>query len=431
MWLKFKASSLKELLLLLRDRAGLAMLFIMPMVLILIMSLLQQSTLTMLEERKTPVLVINYDQDTFGLSVVRGLDEAAFFEVHTEINNKKPTVEELKQSVLEGEYRVGIIIHEAASEQLRLKIKRIIQDQLPESEGEIFENIYQPGDPLAKIEVYFDPITKVAFKQALSSALREFTAKVEAKMIFEIYADLFVDLIDIQLKESIGFGQMVEFDEKYATEQKSRVIPNAVQHNVPAWTIFAMFFIVIPLAGNIIKERESGMSLRLKTMPGSNLAIIMGKVNIYFLVGILQAVFMLLMGVFVLPLFGMPALKMSENYLPLLLITVAVSFAASGFGVLIGTIATTQEQSSIFGAISVVILAALGGIWVPTFMMSEIMLKVSKLSPLNWALNAYYDIFLRSAKTSDISQYIFLLILFSVFCIAFAFVYNRYKKSYS
>ncbi len=63
MWLKFKASVIKESLLLMRDKAGLAMLFVMPMALILIMSLLQESTLKKLEERHTPILVINNDND--------------------------------------------------------------------------------------------------------------------------------------------------------------------------------------------------------------------------------------------------------------------------------------------------------------------------------------------------------------------------------
>ena len=48
MFLKFKASTLKETLLLMRDKAGLAMLFIMPMALVLLMTLLQDSTLKML-----------------------------------------------------------------------------------------------------------------------------------------------------------------------------------------------------------------------------------------------------------------------------------------------------------------------------------------------------------------------------------------------
>jgi len=52
MWLKFRTTSHKEILLLLRDRAGLAMLFIMPMALILIMTLLQDSTFKRLGEKK-------------------------------------------------------------------------------------------------------------------------------------------------------------------------------------------------------------------------------------------------------------------------------------------------------------------------------------------------------------------------------------------
>lgn len=431
MWLKFKASAIKETLLLFRDRAGLAMLFIMPMILILIMSLLQQSTLTMLEEQKTPILIINHDDDTFGLSVVEGLKEADFFNVFEKNDGKIPSKEELQELVLEGKYRVGIIIYSGASKQLRLKIKKVIQDQFPPSEGQLFDSVFQAGQPSPKIEIYFDPVTKFNFKNAVSSALREFSLAVEAKMIFEIYADLLDDLIDIQLKETEGFSNMVSFDEKYATGEKSRIIPNAVQHNVPAWTIFAMFFIVIPLAGNIIKERESGMSLRLKTIRGSNLAVIFGKVVVYFFVGIFQATFMLLIGIFILPIFGMPALEIGSGILPLLIVTIAISLAASGYGVLIGSFATTQEQSSIFGSISVVILAALGGIWVPTFMMSDLMNSVSKLSPLNWGLNAYYDIFLRNANTSEIMIYVLPLLSFSLVCILAAWIYNRYKTSYS
>jgi len=430
MWLKFKASLIKEMLLLARDRAGLAMLFIMPMALILIMSLLQQSTLTMLHEQKMPVLIINYDQDTFGLNVVKGLKEATFFDVHEAVNGKIPSETELKQLVLTGKYRVGIIIHQNASDQLRLEIKKIIQDQFPDSEGNLFDKIYEEGEPVPKVKVLFDPVTKVDFKHSVTSALREFSASVEAKMIFGIYAGLFNELTDIKLKETGGFSNLVHFDEQYATGKKSRIIPNAVQHNVPAWTIFAMFFIVIPLANNIIKERESGMSLRLKTMPGSSLAILMGKMSVYFIVGIIQAIFMLLIGVIVLPLFGMPALKIGAGALPLILVTLFISLAASGYGVLIGSVATSQEQSSIFGSISVVILAALGGIWVPTFMMSEMMNTLSKLSPLNWGLNAYYNIFLRNASVLDIIPYIVSLFLFSLVCITVAWLYNRYKKSF-
>ncbi len=124
----------------------------------------------------------------------------------------------------------------------------------------------------------------------------------------------------------------------------------------------------------------------------------------------------------------MASLTVGSGLPALLIVTIAVSLAATGYGILIGTVSTTQEQSSIFGSISVVILAALGGIWVPIFMMTETMVKVSKLSPLNWGLNAYYDIFLRDEPVSGILHYALYLLAFAMACIMAAWLYNRYKN---
>jgi ABC-2 type transport system permease protein len=429
MWLKYKASTVKETLLLMRDKAGLAMLFIMPMALILIMSMLQESTLKKLEERQTPILVINYDHDSLGAHIVAGLSETEFFELHQTIDRKPLDVQQLKNLVKDGEYRVGIVINEGASDALRNKIKYEIQQQFPEGEGALFSPPPDPGKPLPKIDVYFDPITQSAFKQAVMSALNEFFYAVEAKMVMEIYAGMMNDIVGIELRQAANFKNMIDLTEKSSVGKEEKlIIPNPAQHNVPAWTIFAMFFIVIPLAGNIIKERESGMSLRLRTLPGSNLAVILGKASVYFVVGMIQAASMLLVGMYILPLMGMPALSIGNSLPALFLVTLAISLAATGYGILIGTVSTTQEQSSIFGSISVVILAALGGIWVPVFMMSETMVKISRLSPLNWGLNAYYDIFLRNEPIAGILHYVLYLLAFALVCILAAWLYNRYKS---
>lgn len=430
MWLKFKASTIKEVLLLIRDKAGLAMLFIMPMMLVLIMSMLQESTLKRLSDGQLPIVVINNDHDSLGIQIVKGLKSTNYFETYELTSEGQSAELQLKELVNSGKYRVGIVIKKGASEALRNKIRYEIQQQFPEEEGELFLSPPDPDNPLPEIDVYFDPIAQSTFKYTVMSALNEFTYAVEAQMIMNIYADMLNDIVGIEIKKSGDFKNLIDLKEQYTGYEKKIIIPNAVQHNVPAWTIFAMFFIVIPLAGNIIKERESGMSLRLKTMPGSNMAVIFGKVNVYFVVGILQAISMLLIGIYILPLFGMPSLKLGSSILALFAVTVAVSLAASSFGILIGTIATSQEQSSIFGSISVVILAAIGGVWVPTFMMSETMNTVSKLSPLNWGLNAYYDIFLRNAATSDVFVYMLALLLFALSCLIASWLYNRYKNSY-
>jgi len=42
---------------------------------------------------------------------------------------------------------------------------------------------------------------------------------------------------------------LIELDEELAQPEKYATLPTSVQQNVPAWTLFGMFFIVIPLAG--------------------------------------------------------------------------------------------------------------------------------------------------------------------------------------
>jgi len=423
---RFIASTRKDIKLLLRDRAGLAMLFGMPIALIIIMTLLQDSTFRALEEKRLPILIINQDQDTFGITIVEGLKSSKFFSVTEEITDGDG-ISTLKEKVRSGEFQIGIVIKEYSSELLRNNIKFNIVNLLPPEDSLIFGNesislMKNPG-----IDIYFDPITKNSFKQSITSALNQYSSGVESKIMFEVYSTLLKELLGMEMRNTSDFRNMVDMQTLFAGSDEE-FVPNSVQHNVPAWTIFAMFFIVIPLAGNIIKERESGISTRLKIIAGSNLPVILGKVLTYFIVGMIQAVSMLAVGIFILPLLGLPQLVIGDNYQIMLLLTAAVSLAASGYGVVIGVISTSQEQSSIFGSISVVILAAIGGIWVPVFMMSEFMQVVSSLSPLNWAIGGYYDIFLRNANLVEILPNLSLLSGFFLICIAVSWYYRKVRS---
>jgi ABC-2 type transport system permease protein len=420
--LKLNASVKKEFLLLIRDRAGLAMLFIMPVALVLIMTLLQDSSFKMLEEKKLPVIILNHDNDVFGNDIVEGLTKSDFFEITKFAGND---TEGLKNEVAAGNYLIGIVIKKDATLSIRKNLNKDIYHQFPEEITEAVTLDTIGAGETAKVDVFFDPVLKSSFKLSILSALREFSSGVEAQIIYDTYASLFQELLGIEMNKPDKQKKLVEFNEQYASNLKQATVPNSVQHNVPAWTLFAMFFIVIPLAGNIISERTSGVSLRLKTMPGSVLPSLLGKVTVYFTIGILQAFLMLLIGVYLLPYLDLPKLNIGHQWLAILLLTMVVSAAASGYGILIGTIFSSQEQASIFGAISVVIMAAVGGIWVPTFMMTNLMQVISKISPLNWGLTGYYDILLRNAGIGDILQQLLLLAGFFITTIAGAYFFVK------
>ena len=104
-------------------------------------------------------------------------------------------------------------------------------------------------------------------------------------------------------------------------------------------------------------------------------------------------------------------------------------FAAIGFGILLGTVAKTQEQSAPFGATSVIILAAIGGVWVPVFAMPKMMQIIAQSSPMNWGLNAFYDVLLRNATIKDIALEISLLFLFFMITTTIALFYEKTKRT--
>jgi ABC-2 type transport system permease protein len=203
-----------------------------------------------------------------------------------------------------------------------------------------------------------------------------------------------------------------------------------VQHNVPAWTLFAMFFIVIPFASSMIKEREDGSLARLLTMPCSYASILLSKIIVYLVVCFLQFALIMIMGVYLFPIIGLPPLVIGDQFFSLSVMAIAASMAAIGYGIAVGTIARTHQQAAIFASISVVILAAIGGVWVPVFIMPPLFRTISSVSPLNWGMNGFYDILVRNAELSQVIHYALWLLLFSLGCQFIALYYHKMKKEF-
>ena len=208
----------------------------------------------------------------------------------------------------------------------------------------------------------------------------------------------------------------------------SGIIPNSVQHNVPAWTLFGMFLICIPIAGNIIKERNDGCLARLKTMPVSFMNIITGKSIVFITILMIQAILIILVGLFVMPHLGLPKLQINGNWGALFLISLSCAFAAAGYGIAIGSISKTQIQASTFGSISTVILAAVGGVWIPVIVMPEVMRTISQISPMNWGIHGYYDVFLRNASAIQVLPNVLKLFAFYIICTLLSVYFRRYHN---
>lgn len=178
--------------------------------------------------------------------------------------------------------------------------------------------------------------------------------------------------------------------------------PSAVQQNVPAWLVFGMFFVVASIAGLVVEERHSGTLARLRSLGVSRSTLLASKALPYLGVNAVQAALMLAVGVWLMPMLGGDALALAHvNVLALAAVIGAIALAAVGLALAIACVVRTQAQAAAVGPIANVLMAALGGIMVPKFVMPAGMQQLAEWSPMNWGLEALLGVLLRGGDLAS------------------------------
>jgi ABC-2 type transport system permease protein len=412
----------KELLILLRDRGGLAIMFFMPMAMITIMALIQDAPFKDYQELKIPLLLVNKDTGSLGRTIEQGLAESKIAAITKSVIND----EEVKKKIKAGDFEIAIIIPEGATTVLNTNVTRFVSKKLAVAG---IADTSSPGVGMLtnpELQILFAPGTKKSFKATILSSLKQSSSKLETTTLLDLFSKRLATGTDTVQQQPIQ--DFINFTEVSTVETPAEaLLLNSVQHNVPAWTIFGMFFIVISMAGSIIKERDDGSFTRIRTMPGSFVTVLIGKISAYLFVCIIQCILMLLVGMFLLPHLGLPQLMIGNNIAGIAAVVLCTGLAATGYGVMIGSIFRTHQQSSTFGAVSIVILAALGGIWVPVYIMPDGIRRLAEFSPLYWSLNAFHKIFLNNGTLESIWIYAVKLLAFFVTMLGIAYFYNKVK----
>lgn len=379
------SSVIKEFKLLLRDLHGLAVLFVMPILFVLIMSAaLSDSQENPLRDAK---IVLAGSADS-------RLDENLF-------------------AALEGE---GLNVR-------FVETHRLAAFQAALQRGETDLLLFNPNSeetPLDKekpLRLWLSPDTDRARLLAIKGMVeKHYTAE---------RLNLYLDGSEVKLKGKSPLVREVEkeanrqLDDKFAGINaylereawqetylnhggKEVVRPNSVQHSVPAWLIFGMFFIMIPLSNVMAMERQTNTITRLRMARVPAGKLIAAKLIPYFLINQLQFAGMLALGRWVLPKLGMPALQLSGCLGVYAVLAAAVSLAALGYGLLVSVVARSTEHAVVLGGGGIIIMAALGGIMVPTYVMPDIMQTVAQFSPMGWALSGFQTLLLRQAGLEQI-----------------------------
>lgn len=376
-----------------RDPGGLLLLLIMPAALIIVMALVQDAPYRDYQEMKFEILVANKDKRSVGAKIIEGLKKNKSFVVVNALHQKPLTEEDLKSNLREGKYQMGIIIPEGATASL-VNTSNTLANQMARSmgiEGTLPEKATRDS---ASIELLFDPVVKPSFRSSLNFALNQYITQVKIEILMQRMTQMNGGTTESKI--DMDAMNVLQVDEK-SLDKGVQISPsmNSVQHNVPAWAIFGMFLIVVPISGNMIRERDEGSAVRIQLIPTATKRVGLGKILFYIMVCMLQFFVMMLVGIFLLPFFGLPRLALGVH--PWLLIPVAfsIAFAAVNYGYFIGSVFKTANQAMPFGAISVVLFSAMGGVWVPVEILPDMMRKAAMISPLHWSLEGVNEVILR------------------------------------
>ncbi len=403
---RFYISTKKEFTILLADKVGLALMFAMPLLLVFIITSIQDSAFKMMDNSQITMLIANNDEGELGEKLSNQLAASGMFEIS---NNTMDSIE-LKKAIDNKDALTGLYIPKDFTFQLTNLAQNIGNGLLKDMglEEKEVEEISIPS-----IIFVHDPVLQKNYCESISGMVYAHMGSIESsRMIQTIYSQMGFPEVPARMQQNITQNHIL-IKTSSISKNAEKPQPNAAQHNVPAWTIFAMFFMVVSLGTNIVKERESGSFMRIKTMPSSFLIVLISKQIVYISVAIIQVLLMFCVGAYIFPTIGLPQLHLPSNLLGMFAITVFSGLTAVSYSIFIGAIAKTEQQANGLGAISIIILASLGGVWVPTFVMPNYMQILSNFSPLHWCIEGFYTLFLKDGNWNELVKIISILIGFS------------------
>ncbi len=380
----FKYILKKEFLLVFRNLHAMGVLFIMPMAFILIMSLALKDTYANKLDKKLEVLI--------------------------QVNAKNEQMTALKEILNKNDF-----FNVSFSEEKR-GVKTLLYDKsynfIFTFPKDVFTNIAHKK-PL-EIDMFTKPDVDQQRLSLMKNLLQQALSSIYMKGILQ---DKMIDLTD-------------SIHSQYVYKNKDfHIQPTSVQQSVPAWLVFSMFFILIPISNTFIQEKNLGTLNRIKSINISLFPLIFGKIVPYYIINQIQVVLMILVGMYIVPKLGGDSLVIEGNIPLIFLISSVISFAAISFAILISNISKSTEEATSIGGLSNIILAALGGVMVPKVVMPLFMQDATNYSPMAWGLESFLEVFVLGGSLNDILPNLIKLIVLGIVLLFISYMLLKRKNS--
>ncbi len=399
------AMTWKELQVFSKDTGAVVFIFLQPLVFIVIMSYAMSG---MFGSNSQPVqlLVVNQDRGPQAALLVDELRATPGFAVETTWEGQPVTVEIVQQAIASGRRNLALVFPPDFSEVVGLtsgqsapgttKVSLIADPTLPiqvvEPVAGMLAGLVQKAELTASVPKGIDYLFQQLAPQAPAQQRQAFQLQAEKAMS----------------GGGTGGPTRVSIERTVPPGMQATKLPNAFQQNVPGYTIYGLFWIVSLLAGSVLQEKRDGTFRRLLVAPMGRAVMLAGKLLPFFIINLLQIAVMLGASHF---LFGF---DLGSSPAGLVAVSLAAAATATGLGVLVAALARTEAQIGGLTTLLLLTLSALGGSFVPRFVMPAWLQKLGLVTPHAWALEAYQNLFVRGYGLEGVLPQVAVLCAFAL-----------------
>ncbi|NPD44536.1 MULTISPECIES: ABC transporter permease [unclassified Lentimicrobium] len=401
----------KDLLQSFKDKKGLLLSFLLPIVLIALFSLVYGGFQSSSKDRAQSLLFCDDDQSVLSHDLLSELEAE---------KGLKLTIKPLSEAetlVINGDFPSALLIYKG------------FEDSINQGKSTPVEFIYDESRELemgltqkALMSTLMPFLGEQGSKSQVHSFINDkYGDEMPEEMIAEIHDDIDQQFSPDQEETSVGTSSI----ESRAVSVKEDM-PWGLIQAFAGTSVMMLLFSITGMGSSIIKERDTGTLKRILYSPIKPWQIILGKFGSGFVFAMIQ---MSILVLFAWLAFG---LDIFRNFSGLILLVFATAMAVSGFGILIASLARSQKQVESLSLIIILVMSALGGSMMPLFLFPEIIKTVAHFTINYWAIDGFYDVLGRDVGLMGIMQNTLMLLLFSILSSIIAiFVFNkRLKKDF-
>jgi ABC-2 type transport system permease protein len=399
-----------------RDRAALALSFILPVVFFSIFAVIfggrGNST------PKVRVIAVDEDQSRASQRLVSGLEGESSLLVSTRlarvkgVEQQEYTAMTAEQAVKNGDAPVALIIPKGFGE-------NPISFGPRDASRPAIQLLKDPSNMIAPAMVngLLQKVAMTAMPDVMaeqgSRSLEQFAGELTKEQRARLEQGL------QYLRDHPDSGRATTGDDGGIIPVTSRAVvgqshPDMVSFYAAAIGVMFLLFTASGAAGALLDEAESGTLDRVLSSRVTMTSLMLGKLTYNSLLAFTQLVVMFLWG------WAVFKLDFWSHIPGFVVMGVCTALAVAAFGMLLASVCKTRAQLGALSTLVILIMSSIGGSMFPRFLMPEAMQKAGLLTINAWAIDGFTKIFWRDQPVSELWPQVLVLLGIAVVLFAIA-----------